>query len=114
MCRTGVNNGVVEAWLDGQQMVLATGLNYRNTTDTQIDWIYFSSFFGGKGADWAPPTDVVRPDHYCANNCILCLHAFDANKSRLLSSCPAASIKLMLPTYRPARQTCHSSCLLLP
>ncbi len=54
---TGTNHdGEVEVWMDGQQAVLVTGLEFVSNGD-KVDNLYFSTFHGGSTADWAPVND---------------------------------------------------------
>jgi len=53
----GLSDGVVCAWLDDGLVVKETNLRFRDISTLQIDGFYFSTFFGGKGQDWAPTKD---------------------------------------------------------
>ena len=53
----GVANGIVEAWLDGIKVLSITKLTFRNTADIGINLFYFSTFYGGNDASWAPAED---------------------------------------------------------
>ncbi len=55
MNTAGQHNGVLEAWVDGVQMLSLSNFNYRVAGATfGIDALYFSTFFGGSDASWAP------------------------------------------------------------
>jgi len=56
----GERNGILQAWFDGQQVLDERGLVYR-TADAgyAVDALYFSTFFGGGDASWAPATDQI-------------------------------------------------------
>jgi hypothetical protein len=49
-------NGEIEAWYNGQRVVSLTGLRFVRNADL-IDKMYFSSFFGGATASFAPQND---------------------------------------------------------
>jgi hypothetical protein len=53
----GENDGVVQAWWDGQLALERTDMRFRDVDSFAIDVFYFSTFFGGSGADWAPTKD---------------------------------------------------------
>lgn len=56
----GQADGVLEAWFDGAPALARTDMLYRPTGGTfQIDALYFSTFFGGSDATWAPTTDQI-------------------------------------------------------
>ncbi|MBD89098.1 MAG: hypothetical protein CL940_02025, partial [Deltaproteobacteria bacterium] len=55
----GVHDGVLQSWFDGQLALDRDDIRYRDTTDLQLDTLYFSTFFGGSGEDWAPTADEV-------------------------------------------------------
>ena len=50
-------NGVVRSWLDGELALNRTDIRFRYTDAFQIDGLYFSTFFGGGDASWAPVKD---------------------------------------------------------
>ena len=55
MNTAGQHNGVLAAWVDRVQMVSLTNFYYRVAGATfGIDALYFSTFFGGSDASWAP------------------------------------------------------------
>lgn len=54
---TGQFNGVVRSWLDGELALNRTDIRFRFTDALQIDGLYFSTFFGGGDASWAPVKD---------------------------------------------------------
>lgn len=53
----GEFNGVVRSWLDGELALNRTDIRFRYTDELQIDGLYFSTFFGGGDASWAPVKD---------------------------------------------------------
>ena len=53
----GKKNGVLEAWLDGKKVLSLNNIEYRKTASIGINLFYFSTFFGGNDASWAPSTD---------------------------------------------------------
>lgn len=56
----GQADGILEAWVDGELVFRDTNRVWRNAGATfGIDALYFSTFFGGSDASWAPSTDQV-------------------------------------------------------
>ena len=55
----GQKNGILEAWFDGTKVLSLQNLEYRKTNTIGINLFYFSTFFGGNDASWAPSTDQV-------------------------------------------------------
>lgn len=53
----GMSDGLVQAWFDGKLALDHQGVRFRDVSDFAIDIFYFSTFFGGSGASWAPPGD---------------------------------------------------------
>ncbi len=53
----GEANGIVEAWFDGVKVLSANNMLYRKTADIGINLFYFSTFYGGADASWAPSSD---------------------------------------------------------
>ncbi len=53
----GQKNGILEAWFDGTKVLSLKNLEYRKTNTIGINLFYFSTFFGGNDASWAPSTD---------------------------------------------------------
>jgi hypothetical protein len=53
----GVANGIVRAWLDGALVYENRALVYRTARSLQIEGVFFSTFFGGGDASWAPNRD---------------------------------------------------------
>ena len=53
----GEKNGILEAWFDGTRVLSLNNLEYRKTDSIGINLFYFSTFFGGNDASWAPSTD---------------------------------------------------------
>jgi hypothetical protein len=53
----GMSDGMVQAWFDGKLALDHQGVRFRDVSDFAIDIFYFSTFFGGSGASWAPPGD---------------------------------------------------------
>lgn len=50
-------NGVMEVWLDGEQIYLNKQVRFRLAPLGQIDSFYFSTFHGGNTDDWGPKND---------------------------------------------------------
>jgi hypothetical protein len=60
MNTAGQHDGILEAWFDGQQVLSNSAFLYRIAGATfGIDTLYFSTFFGGGDATWAPAADQV-------------------------------------------------------
>lgn len=53
----GIKNGILEAWFDGTKVLSLRNLEFRKTNNIGINLFYFSTFFGGNDASWAPSTD---------------------------------------------------------
>lgn len=54
----GQHDGRLQAWLDGQLVLDVPDFLFRaDGADFAIDTLYFSTFFGGSGAEWAPIKD---------------------------------------------------------
>ena len=47
------SDGEVEVWINGQHVLLEKGLRF-TTNGEKINRLYFSTFHGGSGPDWAP------------------------------------------------------------
>lgn len=50
-------NGLLQVWVDGTEVLFRDDLRYRNVAEAQVDIFYFSTFHGGNSADWAPQRD---------------------------------------------------------
>ncbi|KAH9481930.1 hypothetical protein JR316_0006460 [Psilocybe cubensis] len=53
----GENNGEFELWIDGQSVMLADGLSFREREEGKIKGMHFQTFFGGHTKEWATPKD---------------------------------------------------------
>ncbi len=53
----GLHDGVVQAWLDGVQVLNVDDIRFRDVASLQIDQLYFSTFFGGGSSNWATTKD---------------------------------------------------------
>lgn len=53
----GQNDGLIQGWVDGELVMEAQGLRFRDTADFPIDQVFFSTFFGGGDPSWAPTKD---------------------------------------------------------
>jgi hypothetical protein len=53
---TGNADGEVQVWLNGTEALLKTGIRFVTNSD-KADNLYFSTFFGGSGPEWAPGKD---------------------------------------------------------
>ena len=51
------NDGIVQSWFDGVLALDVHDVRYRDVDSFGIDTLYFSTFFGGSGSDWAPTAD---------------------------------------------------------
>jgi len=50
-------DGRVQVWVDGKPALDERGLRFRDRPGAQVDRFYFSTFYGGDDATWAPPKD---------------------------------------------------------
>lgn len=50
----GDNNGILQGWYNGVLELDKHDMRYRKVNSFAIDGFYFSTFFGGEGAQWAP------------------------------------------------------------
>ena len=55
----GQHDGVVQAWLDGVQVLDRNDVRFRDIGSIEIDQMYFSTFFGGGSQIWATSKDEV-------------------------------------------------------
>jgi hypothetical protein len=53
----GQHDGRIQGWLDGVLALDVSGLRFRDVDRYAIDLFYFSTFFGGNDASWAPTRD---------------------------------------------------------
>lgn len=53
----GLNDGIIQAWLDGEMVLNRTDLRFRDVESLKIDVFYFSTFFGGSGSQWDTTAD---------------------------------------------------------
>ena len=53
----GENDGIIEAWLDGEKVLEVSNLRFRDVDSFAIDQVLFSTFFGGSSDIWAPTKD---------------------------------------------------------
>jgi hypothetical protein len=53
----GINDGLIEGYVDGKLVALVTGLRLRNLSSIKIDQLYMASFYGGSGVEYAPQND---------------------------------------------------------
>ena len=56
--KVGLKNGLLEIWLDGKIVLMLNNIEFRRDIKLGIDTFYFSTFFGGKGKNWAPKEDT--------------------------------------------------------
>ncbi|MGF1723052.1 hypothetical protein L4D20_23935 [Vibrio kyushuensis] len=62
-------DGIVRSWLDGELALDKTDMRFRYTDAFNIDGFYFSTFFGGGDASWAPVKDeTVMFDNFVIND----------------------------------------------
>lgn len=55
----GAHNGEMQAWLDGELVLDVRGIEFVKNDHNTVDAFYFSTFFGGSDASWAPVKDEV-------------------------------------------------------
>ncbi len=53
----GQRDGIIQGWFDGELSLDRRNLRFRDVDTFAIDRFYFSTFFGGMGAEWAPRKD---------------------------------------------------------
>ncbi len=53
----GQNDGIVQAWLDGEMVLDVQDIRFRDVASLQIDQMYFSTFFGGSSQIWEASKD---------------------------------------------------------
>lgn len=53
----GNADGVIKVWVNDQLGLTRSNLRFRTTSSLQIDRLFFSTFFGGSTAEWAPSKD---------------------------------------------------------
>ena len=53
----GQSDGIIEGWMNGRLVLRETGMRFRDTSNTKIEGLFFSTFFGGNTSDWAPSRD---------------------------------------------------------
>jgi hypothetical protein len=54
----GEPNGFVHVWLDGEPVFQTEQLLFRTAASLRVEGVFFSTFFGGGDASWAPPSDT--------------------------------------------------------
>lgn len=54
----GRSDGIIRVWLDGRPVFATSDLLFRTAPALRIEGIFFSTFFGGHDASWAPPADT--------------------------------------------------------
>jgi hypothetical protein len=54
----GQSNGVLRSWLDGELVLNRDNFRFRDIDTLKVDRFYFSTFYGGSSADWAPSRDT--------------------------------------------------------
>jgi hypothetical protein len=55
--RPGQRDGIIQGWFDGQLALDRRDFRFRDVDTFAIDAFYFSTFFGGSDAAWAPSKD---------------------------------------------------------
>ena len=50
----GFSDGILQSWFDGVMALDRDDIRYRDINELTLDALYFSTFFGGSGDDWAP------------------------------------------------------------
>ena len=55
----GERDGIITTWLDGKPVLDKHDLRFRNSSNLQIERFLFAVFFGGTGAEWAPPRNLA-------------------------------------------------------
>ena len=52
-----LSNGIMQVWIDGNEVINNTDVRYRLWGKGDIDSFYFSTFHGGASEDWSPQND---------------------------------------------------------
>lgn len=55
----GQDDGILQAWFDGEMVLDVQDIRYRDTASLQIDMMYFSTFFGGSSSIWEATKDEL-------------------------------------------------------
>ena len=55
----GKQDGILQGWLDGEEVFLKSNLRFRDVDALAIDALYFSTFFGGGNQSFAPAEEQV-------------------------------------------------------
>lgn len=64
------NNGSIELWFDGKQVINTSGLHFRDVEQLQIDGVLFSTFFGGGSERWAAKkTEYAEFRNFSVSEC---------------------------------------------
>jgi hypothetical protein len=53
----GEADGIVQGWFDGELALDRDDVRFRDVDAFAVDALYFSTFFGGSGSEWAPDKD---------------------------------------------------------
>lgn len=53
----GMQDGIIQAWLDGELVLDRQDIRFRDTSAFAIDTMYFSTFFGGSSTIWEATKD---------------------------------------------------------
>ncbi len=53
----GQNDGIIQAWLDGEMVLDVQNIRFRDIASLKIDQMYFSTFFGGSSTIWEAAKD---------------------------------------------------------
>lgn len=81
----GQDDGIIQAWLDGELVLDQQDLHFRDTTSIQIDQLYFSTFFGGSSAIW----ETTKDEHVYYDDFVVStqyLHAADYNRDGVVDA----------------------------
>lgn len=54
---SNLSNGIMQVWIDGNEVINNTNVRYRLWGKGDIDSFYFSTFHGGASKDWSPQND---------------------------------------------------------
>ena len=49
----GQSDGIARSWFDDSLALERTNLLYRETDNLKTDYLFFESFLGGQGTEWA-------------------------------------------------------------
>lgn len=73
----GLRDGIVQSWFDGRLALDRRDVRFRNVNSFSINWLMFSTFFGGSNSSWS----ATKDEYVYFDNLVVA-------KSRITSSAP--------------------------